>query len=300
VSSVVNRILGIGTAGVVAAAWILTVEGIFPARRAPLYPGRAEHVALRHQAPWKEVTLEREPAVILRGWHFRPRSANGDAVLLLHGGAANRQFMLAHAAAYLDRGYTCLLIDQRGCGTSGGQFSCGLREPADILAWSRWLASQTPSGAVFAHGCSRGATTLLQTLPLRPPLAGVVAESGGMGAAARPYRSIARRTGLSEQTASILAWPLIESAFAWVEWRKGLSLRNVPFSLDTIRGNPIPVLLVHGERDEVNPFPDAELLRDANPEATRLLAILEAGHDLSRYTASIVAHSARWFSEARR
>ena len=120
-----------------------------------------------------------------------------DTVLLVHAGLGNRHEMLGRAQWLLEKGYVCLLIDQRGCGTSGGGVSWGVKEPADIAAWANWLRDRTHAKSLYGSGLSRGSTTLLQSLGLHAPFTGLALEATGAGNVAQPYQLVSDETGVS-------------------------------------------------------------------------------------------------------
>jgi uncharacterized protein len=171
------------SAAMLLAAWALTLDGFFvsPSMLRRTDEDRAEAVASEYGASWENVSIRAADGVILRGWLFIPQNHRGRAVLLVHAGLGNRHDMLSWAEWLLDSGYTCLLVDQRGCGTSGGRISWGVKEPGDISAWATWLCDRTHSSAVFGYGLSRGSNTLVQSLALRPPFAGLAVEATGAG-----------------------------------------------------------------------------------------------------------------------
>ena len=217
-TSLAKRIVICLSATILLAAWALTLNGFFVSPSILRFADqqRAEAVASEYNASWENVSIRASDEVILRGWLFTPQNAQGRAVLLVHAGMGNRHDMLGRAGLLLGRGYTCLLIDQRGCGTSGGQVSWGVNEPGDISRWATWLRDRTHSNAVFGYGLSRGSTTLAQSLALRPPFAGLAVEATGAGDISQPYQFLGDKTGVSERTARMIWWPLIELSFLWI------------------------------------------------------------------------------------
>ena len=137
--------------------------------------------------------LGRPDGAALKGWLFTPQDYRGRAVLLVYGGLGNRPDMLGRARWLLTRGYMCLLVDQRGCGTSGGSISWGVHEPGDLSAWAAWLRDQRHASSVFGSGASRRATTLLQSLAWKAPFTGLALEATGAGNVAQPYQLRATR-----------------------------------------------------------------------------------------------------------
>lgn len=278
--STAKRIAICLSAAILLAGWALTLEGFFvsPSLLRRSDPSRAEAVASAFDASWENVSIRAWDGVILRGWLFTPQSHQDRAVLLVHGGLGNRQDMLSRAEWLLDRGYTCLLVDQRGCGTSGGRISWGAKEPGDIAAWASWLRDRTRSSAMFGYGLSRGSTTLVQSLAFRPPFTGVAAECTGAGNIAQPYQFIGDKIGVSERTSRTISWPLIEPSFWWIRLRYGFDMKRVQDGVAAIRGSQVAVLLIHGSADQGAPLVGAERLRDANPQHTDLVVIRGADH----------------------
>jgi pimeloyl-ACP methyl ester carboxylesterase len=177
------------------ASWALTVDGFFVCPDVLRWTDqeRAEAVAAAYGASWENVSIRASDSAILKGWLFTPQNDHGRAVLLVHAGVGNRHEMLGPAEWLLERGYTCLLVDQRGCGTSGGRVSWGVNEPADIAAWAMWLRDRTHASAVFGCGVSRGSTTLLQSLALKAPFTGLALEATGAGNIAQPYQLMSEK-----------------------------------------------------------------------------------------------------------
>jgi len=260
-------------------SWALTLDGYFARPVNRIDPRRAEAVASAYGASWENVSIRASDGVILKGWLFTPRSNQGRAVLLVHAGLGDRQDMLGRAEWLLDSGYTCLLVDQRGCGTSGGRISWGVKEPGDISAWANWLRDRARSSAVFGYGLSRGSTTLVQSLAFRPPFAGLAVEATGAGNIGQPYQFISDKIGVSERTSRMISWPLIEPSFLWIRLRYGFDMKRVQDGVAAIRGSRVAVLLVHGSDDRGASLAGALRLRDANPQHIDLVVIRGADHD---------------------
>ena len=73
--------------------------------------------------------------------------------------------MTNYADILLRHGYSVLMPDARGHGSSGGEFvTYGLLERDDIHQWVRWLVVNRHPSCVFGFGESMGAAELLQSL----------------------------------------------------------------------------------------------------------------------------------------
>jgi uncharacterized protein len=265
------------SASILVAAWALTVDGFFicPNILRSTNQERGRAVADACGASLENVSIRASDGAILKGWLFTPQNYYHRAVLLVHAGVGNRHEMLGPAKWLLEKGYACLLVDQRGCGTSGGRISWGVKEPADIAAWATWLRDRTHASNVFGFGLSRGATTLLQSLALKAPFTGLALEATGAGNVAQPYQLIADKMAISERTAKMMSWPLIEPSFWWIHLHYGLDMRDAQDGIAAIRGSQVDVLLIHGSKDRPEA---AERLRDANPQHTELVVIRGADH----------------------
>jgi uncharacterized protein len=261
----------------VFASWALTLDGFFvsPNFLRSADQQRAQGVASAYNASLADVSVRAPDGVTLRGWLLNPPNYNGRAVLLVHAGAGNRREMLGRAEWLLERGYACLLVDQRGCGTSGGRISWGVNEPADIAGWATWLRERTHSVNVFGCGLSRGSTTLLQSLALKAPFTGLALEATGTGNISRPYQLIGDKTNTSESRARMMWWPLIEPSLWWIRLHYGFDMKKVQDGVSALRDSQAAVLLIHGSEDRLA---SAERLRDVNPRVTNLVVIPGADH----------------------
>lgn len=84
---------------------VLLGELAFRPRRMPLRERRsAKAIAARFGADLQDVSISARDGVQLRGWFASPANANGDAVILLHGGGDNREGMAGFAELFLAKG----------------------------------------------------------------------------------------------------------------------------------------------------------------------------------------------------
>lgn len=104
----------------------------------------------------EEVEIVTQDGVPLRGW-WLPHPRPVGAVLLLHGYLMNRCELTPEAVWYHQQGYTCLLLDFRAHGRSGGKrTTLGRDEAEDVRAARAWIKERSPKGPIIAHGSSMG------------------------------------------------------------------------------------------------------------------------------------------------
>ena len=199
----------------------------------------------------EEVTLEPEAGVKLHAWFF-PRPDPLGSLLFCHGNAGNVSHRLENVRYLVQTGFQILLFDYRGYGHSSGQPS-------------EW-------------GLYRDAATAWQHLGERPDTAGapriIFGRSLG-GAVAVDLATHADADGL-----------ILESTFTsirtLVRLIYHLPLPELPVkydSLSKISQLKMPLLGIHGGRDELIPFADGCTLFDAAPEPKRWYPIPGAGHN---------------------
>jgi pimeloyl-ACP methyl ester carboxylesterase len=198
----------------------------------------------------------------LPGWFIPARGgAPGPGVALVHGWESARDRTLPNVAFLHAAGFHCLTIDVRGHGAnppetlpvSAGEF--GL----DAGACFRALVDrpEVTGGAIVGH--SMGAIGAILAAAAEPAVAAVVASSGP----ADPYR-------LTRQTFRLARLPIpdpIAYPLAWLTTRVYLRPRgHVVAEIDATqaiaryRG---PILLAHGDQDQVVPVGHMARLADA-------------------------------------
>ena len=161
----------------------------------------------------------------LNAWWF-PEPDSHFVTLFLHGNAGNVTHRIDHAHAIKSAGSGVLILDYRGYGKSKGRPSeRGLQLDADA-AYDAVLQLGYGSSAVLIHAESLG-TAIAVDLAARRPCAGVILES--------PFAS------LSEMAATVvpIVGPLLVTGF------------KTKMMIKRVRA---PLLVLHGDADEIVPF----------------------------------------------
>jgi fermentation-respiration switch protein FrsA (DUF1100 family) len=169
-------------------------------------------------------------------------------LLYSHGNAEDLGVVRPILPVLRQLGFAVLAYDYRGYGTSEGSPS-ERHAYGDIEAAYQHLARErgVPSDRVIAYGRSVGAGAAVD-LASRHPVAGLIVESGFVTA----FRVMTRL-------------PLLPFD----------KFRNI----DKIAHVRCPVLLMHGEADEIVPLWHAQRLFQAAPPPKRLLAVAGAHHN---------------------
>jgi dipeptidyl aminopeptidase/acylaminoacyl peptidase len=220
------------------------------------------------------VEVRAADAIALRGWLFTPRTANGGAVIVLHGVGETRIQILDRARFLLDAGYVVLTPDSRGHGDSGGAtVTYGVREAADVSRWVDLLLSRPGVSRVYGLGLSLGGAILIEALPTAPRLRAVVADCPFATFEEAAYNRLDRRLYLPR----LLAWPVVRGGLLYVRAVYATDLRAASPE-DAIRRTKTPVLLIHGVADGRTPIAHSRRLHAINPAATTLWEVAGADH----------------------
>ncbi|MGA2652342.1 MAG: alpha/beta fold hydrolase [Terracidiphilus sp.] len=264
--------------GVVAEKWSL-----HPGSRAlrPADEARARVMAVRDHAELADGAVTAEDGVTLRAWSLRPANGNGDAVILLHGVADNRMGMLGYADLLLRHGFAVLLPDARAHGQSGGDVvTYGAKEAGDVRRWFDWVEQADGPRCVDGLGNSMGAAVLLESLRTTPGFCAVVAESPFANFREASFDRMGQWTGTAPWFGRTMLRPAVETGILYSRLRYGVDLgRDSPE--DAVAASKVPVLLIHGKRDDNLPAYNSEMILARSRSRGNAVALwepAEAGH----------------------
>ena len=167
-------------------------------------------------------------------------------ILFSHGNAEDLGNVIPFMRQYHLLGYSVLMYDYRGYGTSEGSPS-ERKVKQDIAAAYRWLVEEkkVPPESIIAHGRSLGGAPATW-LAARRKVGGLVIESTFVSA----FR--------------------VKTRVPLLPWDKFNSLREM-------KKVDCPVLVIHGTNDEILPFWHAKKLYDAAPDGEKMHLWIEGG-----------------------
>ncbi|MBI3803263.1 MAG: alpha/beta hydrolase [Nitrospirae bacterium] len=204
--------------------------------------------------PFEELYLDTADGVKINGW-FVPYPGAQTTLLWLHGNGGNISYVVGRIRRFAP-GLKCniLVIDYRGYGRSGGEISeeGTYRDAQAAYDYLRARPDVDPSRIVLL-GVSLGAGVATE-LALQRPVQGLILEA--------PFASI-------REMARIVA-PYIPI---------GPLLTTRYDNLAKIGQVAVPLLIVHGDQDEVVPFEQGRMLFAAAREPKQFYTIPGAGHN---------------------
>ena len=239
--------------------WLSGCTGVF------LQPDRHPYFADRPlSTPAESVVIRSADGVRLHALFLPATATPRGLVLFLHGNAENLSSHVFAVNWLPAAGYGVLVPDYRGYGRSEGRADLDGAH-ADADAALRWLLAHEPHLPVVVYGQSLGASVAIRLVAAtddRARLRALVADSGFAS-----YRGIARE----KLAQAWLTWPF--------QWLAVPLISDRHAALDVVaQVAPVPLLLIHGERDPVVPIAHAETLYDAAQPPRQLWRIADGGH----------------------
>jgi pimeloyl-ACP methyl ester carboxylesterase len=189
----------------------------------------------------------------LHALHLRQPNARG-VVFFMHGNAGNNDSWLGDTTFYRRSGYDLFLLDYRGYGKSTGRIASEAQLHADVRAAWDALAPEYAGRKkiLFGRSLGTGPATRLATQVDADLLVLVSPYSSMREVAAEHYAWV---------PTALLRYPLPTR-----EW------------LPQVR---MPVLIVHGEQDEIIPIAHAQRLKRLRPDV-ELVQLRGVGHNDAR------------------
>jgi uncharacterized protein len=202
---------------------------------------------------FRDLAIETDDGQRLHGWWVEAKGTSIGHVLLCHGNAGNVSDRVLNAELLSAAGFDVLLFDYRGYGRSTGRpDEQGTYRDARAARAALLRESGIDRSRVFYLGESLGGAVALE-LAIEHPPRGLVLQSTFTG-----VRDMARRH-----------YPLIPAAVVPDAYP---SLRLIP-------GLQAPLVVLHGELDEIVPLSHAHALFEAAPEPKRLHVFPGLGHN---------------------
>lgn len=214
----------------------------------------------------------------LVGYYFDKKSNN--TALLVHGYASNAYEMQCYAKMFYDMDYNVLVIDNRGHGKSDGKIiSMGYYEKYDISSWVNFLIDKNKNVKIVVFGISMGgASVCLYSGTEKPKNVKAIISDCAYSSAYKIVKSVANKSVVF----SIL--PTLQVFNLYTKLKVGFKLSDINV-VKQIEKCDVPMLLIHGEKDNFVPFSMQGELYNACPEQYRnKFSVENAGHGESLYT----------------
>ncbi len=251
----------------VATSWIdQQAKALTTVERVPI--GRTP---LDYDWPYEDVTLTTQDGLELSGWYIT--GTRPQAVVVVHGFFANKQYSLPIGSMLARYGYHVLLIDLRGHGESqGSQITFGYKESLDVQAAIAYLQSIPTVEQIGAVGYSAGGAAVIRAAANNENLGPLVIISSYSSLPAAINDSFDKFSNLPQW----LFAPLIVKSN---EWRTGIHIEDVDSVRSLVDLSPRPILIMHSRDDNLFPIEHAYRLYEAAPCPKELFLMRGYKHD---------------------
>ena len=251
--------IGIGSLLMTGTAFYISYRIIHPKRRPQDLTPRDFDLD-----NYKKVEFKSKDGTLLKGWLIEAEEPRG-LVILSHGYSFDKQSMLPGAKELVKNNYSCLLFDYRAHGESkGDKTTIGILEQDDLIAASDF--ARNFSDKLYIIGVSMGAATAIMAAPKISGLKAIVADSSFQKLKDIIYRKSPILTGL------IVHFMKIHG----VDVEKSEPI-NCADKLN------VPVLFIHGDKDDLVPFEDSEKLFEKAKDPKELWIVKGGIHGRSYF-----------------
>lgn len=230
--------------------------------------------------PIKEIALNTPDGERLVARVLVPQKSNGKLILACHGARSwgiGEFALISHY--FYKNGYTLIMPDHRGCGSSGGKYmGYGTHESRDSYIWVNYAKQHFPDLDIFLLGVSMGAATVLMMSKTADDSAikGIIADCS--------YTSAWEEFSYQLKTSFHLPnFPVLHICSLYSRIIAGYSFKDAS-PLEAVKNAKKPILFIHGGADDFVPVYMEKILYDACCTEKSMITVDNAVHARSYYT----------------
>lgn len=281
--------VGAGAAGSLAAVGnYLYNQSMVPKKRDPqlLEPNRtqAEGRLWARQGDGFRTTSLRSTDGLQLWAAVLPAPGSHRWVICMHGYHDTHESMGAFARRYWEQGWNVILPDQRGHGSSEGDYvGWGYDERLDLVSWINYAVRRDPGAEIVLHGVSMGAATVLMATggPLPKQVKAAISDCSYTTVEAEMRHVVLNGIKkLPNLPVPVPVTTLFSLLRRTVLRRKGFDLRSAA-PVKAVAHSGTPTLFIHGTEDTLVPDYMMSKLYQAASCPKAFLWMPEAEHALA-------------------
>lgn len=229
----------------------------------------------------ENLSLMSDDNILLKGMYFPSEKPSKKIVICVHGyTSCGLNDYSSIATFYHNLGYNTLLIDNRAHGESEGKYvGFGCLDRYDLKKWIAYIINEKlgQDCDIYLHGISMGASTVLMASSLDLPsnVKGIIADCG-YTSAWDVFKHVLKRDY------HMYPFPIMYLTNIYCKLFAKYGFRDVS-TLDTVSKTNIPILFIHGDKDDFVPTWMSKKNYDVCASKKELLIIKDAGHAESYY-----------------
>ena len=220
----------------------------------------------------EEIELKSKDGLKLKGYYIKNKNKTNKVIVVVHGYTVTHTWGFQFAPMFLEEGFDVLLIDQRRHGASEGEYSTyGYYEKYDLDNWVNYVREIKGEEAVIGIlGQSLGGGTVLEYCKINKYVSFIIADC--------PYSDLKPllRFRLKE-TNKLLGKP-----FYYLIRSKAKRVAKFDFNKvspkESIKTTNIPILFIHGDKDDYVPTSMSIDMYNSRRNNSRLVLIKNAAH----------------------
>lgn len=229
----------------------------------------------------QKVSITSDDGLKLSATLLKNEKPSDKTIICFHGYTSNGLTNYGAMSKFLyEQGFNLLLVDQRAHGESEGKYiGFGVLDRKDAAKWIDYVIKIFGSDCkIFLHGTSMGGATVLMTSGLELPknVKGIIADCG-FTSAYDVFSHILKRDY------HLPKFPLMNMTEMLTQKHAGYGYNDVS-TLDEVKKTNIPILFIHGEKDDFVPTYMSEQNYEACKSDKKLLIIKGADHAESYYS----------------
>ena len=224
------------------------------------------------KVPFKEVKIKSYDNLTLVG-HYYDSNSN-KTVCLVHGYSANYKEMQPYAKYFYEKGYNILCVENRAHGNSEGDVvGMGYLDRKDLLAWLDFLGNE--NDIVFL-GLSMGASAVccLSGEKLPSSVKGIISDSA-FDNAEKELSHVLKKFGIFRKI-------ILKHLKSYTKKLHNFNLSEANM-LRFVKNTKVPILYIHGKKDNYVPYQNSQNLYNATPESLRNIVLVDEAEHAQSY-----------------
>ncbi|MGT2961388.1 alpha/beta hydrolase [Streptococcus caballi] len=213
-------------------------------RANPLYDDEKQFDHLKKETVWMANQGLKQDA-----WYVPAARETNKTVIVVHGFNNSKKDMKAYAWMFHELGYNVLMPDNMAHGKSQGQIiGYGWNDRLNIIKWAQLLVDKNAASQITLFGVSMGGATVMMASGesnLPKQVVNIIEDCG--------YSSVWEELKYQAKAMySLPAFPILYEVSSISKVRAGFSYGQAS-SIEQLKKNKLPILFIHGDKDDFVP-----------------------------------------------